>query len=235
MKSESIKEITIALAKAQIAFKPIKRTEKVDYPTAGGRKNYNYAPLSEVIEATKEALSTNGLAITQSTKLVGEHTVLETLLSHSSGEWLSGELYVGRQDQAPQAEGSALTYKRRYGMSAMLCVSSEEDDDAEGAGKEDVKVSSPTIKKTIPKPLTPQELYELALKQETGADLCKFAMKNGWTKERLQKTLGIVKSADIIDVRTAAVVLFPKEVQPSKNKLIEEAKKLGAIEIKEGG
>ena len=139
MKSESIKELTAALAKAQISFKPIKRTEKVDYATTGGRKKYNYAPLDEVIEATKKALSDNGLAITQSTYLQSGNVILETLLSHSSGEWLSSELYVGKQDQPPQSEGSSLTYKRRYGMSAILCVSSEEDDDAEGttgAGEE---------------------------------------------------------------------------------------------------
>ncbi len=130
-KSESIKELTSALAKSQIAFKPIKKTEKVDYQTTGGRKKYNYAPLSEVIEATRQALSDNGLAITQSTTLVEGNTILETLLSHSSGEWRLGELYVGKQDQSPQSEGSALTYKRRYGMSAMLCVASEDDDDGD--------------------------------------------------------------------------------------------------------
>lgn len=138
MKSTSIKEITTALAKAQIAFLPIKRTEKVDYATTGGRKKYNYAPLVEVIEATKKALSDNGLAITQATYLQEGNIILETLLSHISGEWLSGELFVGKQDQPPQSEGSALTYKRRYGMSAILCVSSEEDDDAELAeGREE--------------------------------------------------------------------------------------------------
>ncbi len=136
MKSESIKEITTALCKAQMAFKPIKRTERVGYDTTKGRKQYNYAPLNEVIEATKQALADNGLAVTQSTYLQGGNTILETLLSHSSGEWLSGELYVGKQDQPPQTEGSALTYKRRYGMSAILGVSSEEDDDTEEAMKE---------------------------------------------------------------------------------------------------
>jgi len=138
-KSESIKEITTALAKAQIAFLPILRTAEVDYPTTTGRKKYNYAPLSEVIEATKKALSDNGLVVTQTTKLIEGNNILETLLSHISGEWLSGELYIGKQDQPPQSEGSSLTYKRRYGMSAILNVSSEEDDDAEGAKSKEEK------------------------------------------------------------------------------------------------
>ena len=133
VKSDSIKELTAALADAQIAFLPIKRTEKVDYQTVSGRKKYDYAPLGAIIDATKKGLSDNGLAVTQATKLSDGNTVLETLLSHSSGEWLSGELYIGKQDMPPQSLGSALTYMRRYGMSAILCVSSEDDDDGEGA------------------------------------------------------------------------------------------------------
>lgn len=133
--SESLKAISVALAKAHLAFKPIIKSSKVDYATSSGRKQYSYAPLSEVIEATKEALSANELALIQFTKLVEGNVILITLLAHSSGEWVAGELYVGRQDQPPQSEGSSLTYKRRYGMSAMLGVASEEDDDAETATK----------------------------------------------------------------------------------------------------
>ena len=43
------------------------------------------------------------------------------------------EMFVGSQEQPPQSEGSALTYKRRYSLSALLGLASEEDDDAEGA------------------------------------------------------------------------------------------------------
>ncbi len=194
MKSESIKEITIALTKAQLAFKPIKRIGKVDYQIAGGRKKYSYAPLSEVIEATKQALADNGLAVTQATKFLDGNTILETLLSHVSGEWLSGELYVGKQDQPPQSEGSALTYKRRYGISAMLCVASEDDDDGEEAntaeGKPPDRLPERTESKSNPidkplsimntlvskKLLTPVEAKEL---------LTKFGAKGKSAKEML--------------------------------------------------
>ncbi len=148
MKSESIKEITAALAKAQLAFLPIKKIEKVDYMTTKGRIRYSYAPLSEVIEATRKALSDNGLAITQSTILRDGGIILETLLSHSSGEWRSGELYVGKQDQSPKDFGSVLTYMRRYGMSAILNVASEDDDDGGKDGEEETtqeKVESKAV------------------------------------------------------------------------------------------
>jgi len=165
--TESIKELTAALAKAQIAFLPIKRTEKVSYPTAAGPKSYKYAPLSDVIEATKKALSDNGLAVIQRTKLVDGNLLLETILSHVSGDRIVSEMYVGKQDQSPQSEGSALTYKRRYGQSAILCVASE-DDDAEKAEAEKAEagknsshpVTAPKLKKTPPAQGTPEHFCE---------------------------------------------------------------------------
>ncbi len=225
MKSESIKEITAALAKAQIVFLPIKKTEKVDYATDKGRKKYNYAPLVEVIEATKKGLSDNGLAVTQSTYIQGESIILETLLSHSSGEWFSGELYVGRKDQSPQSEGSALTYKRRYGMSAILCVSSEEDDDAQGVEGKDKKIVIPSempVKEPVkgdttdktkqsPPDVKPtnestdsKSLFQFA----DGKELVSYAMKvkkMAWKK--IQTDLGIVTPEDIKDIPAAMKVL----------------------------
>ena len=140
MESQTVGKLTEALAKAQIAFLPVKRTEKVDFSTAGGaRKKYNYAPLEAVIEATKKALSDNGLAVMQTLKSAEESTLLEPLLSHISGEWVKSEVYVGKQDLAPQLLGSALTYMRRYSLSAILNIASEEDDDAESVtGREQI-------------------------------------------------------------------------------------------------
>lgn len=230
MKSESIKEITTALTKAQIAFLPIKRTEKVGYDTKSGSKKYNYAPLDVVIEATKKALSMNGLAVTQSTKLVEGNTILETLLSHSSGEWLSGELCVGKQDQPPQTLGSALTYMRRYGYSAMLCVSSEEDDDAESAT--DKKI--PENKRPDPNKITDEQYQKiLALATEKGVSLSQVG------KSYIKATLGKTQSKELTQVEALQMIedllsgKLSKDWKP-ENKLVEEAKKLGAVEIEEG-
>ena len=232
-KSESTKEITVALAKAQIAFKPIKRTEKVGYDTKGGSsKKYNYAPLDVVIEATKQALSDNGLAITQTTKLVEGDTILETLLCHSSGEWLSGELYVGKQEQAPQSEGSALTYKRRYGMSAILCVASEEDDDAESVVEKEPSKESKEALVELEKTETTKPSTELPDFNSVGEAL-NYATKHGWTLAKIKTATGINNPTDIKDISAFMAVLFPNS-KPKSKTLVQEAKKLGAVEIKEG-
>ena len=147
-KSDTITGLAAALAKAQASYLPVKQGGKVDYMTSKGRKKYTYATLSEIFEAVRKALSENGLAILQPTKMNDKVLVVETFLCHSSGEWIKGEIIIepiGTKDpQAldsaltydPQALGSAMTYARRYALSAMLGIAAEEDDDAESASKQ---------------------------------------------------------------------------------------------------
>jgi hypothetical protein len=58
--------------------------------------------------------------------------MLVTTLLHSSGEWISGEMPVLTKDASPQAQGSGLTYARRYALAAIVGVY-QTDDDAEAA------------------------------------------------------------------------------------------------------
>jgi len=69
--------------------------------------------------------------------LPGEYLVVETLLAHSSGEWIKSEIRIDPIAKDPQAIGSSLTYARRYALSSLLGIASEEDDDAEGADGEE--------------------------------------------------------------------------------------------------
>ena len=134
MQSETIGELSKALGKAQSEFPQIKRSQKVNFATAGGtRIKYSYAPLSEIFDAIRKPLAENGLAISQPMTIIDGKLIVETVLSHSSGEWISGQILIESQKLDPQSIGSALTYARRYSLSALLGIASEEDDDAEGA------------------------------------------------------------------------------------------------------
>ncbi len=242
MKSESIKELSIALSKAQMGFKPIKRTVKVGYDTTKGRKQYNYAPLNEIIDATKQALSDNGLAITQLPELVDGNTVLETLLSHSSGEWISSKMYVGRQDQPPQIEGSALTYKRRYSISAILGVASEDDDDGEIATDAKPEIKEPVKAREKPEPTAPAPTKEASNKiteaqtkkiyvsvKEKGitADQVKAYLKKIFNK-MFTKELTISEASRLIEDIEAGKI-------GGESALVKAAKNMGAEVIEEGG
>lgn len=132
--SESITELAAALAKAQAAFEPITKDKTVKVRTkAGGEYSFSYAPLESIIGAVRPALSQAGLFITQALTNIDGNDFIETTLVHSSGQWIANLVPVLVQEQGPQAYGSAITYARRYGVTTLLCIVADDDDDANGA------------------------------------------------------------------------------------------------------
>lgn len=147
-KSETIGNLAMALCQFQGEVTNPKNT------AANPFFKSKYAPLSEVINVTKELMHKHGLSVLQSPSGDGEHIVITTLLMHSSGEWIEGEPLVLKADKVTaQGAGSAITYGRRYALSAILGIASEEDDDANHAtgnkeqGKADVKPFGASTKK----------------------------------------------------------------------------------------
>ena len=59
--------------------------------------------------------------------------VVETMLTHTSGEWVRSELALPLAKHDPQGVGSAVTYGRRYGLAAIIGVVADVDDDANHA------------------------------------------------------------------------------------------------------
>jgi len=125
-KSDTITELAKALIKAQSELKGAKRTQVNPYFKS------HYADLAEIWDTCREPLNKNGLAICQTIDTEGEKTYLETVLLHESGEWISGRLPLLLTKLDAQGQGSAITYARRYSISAIVGVS-EIDDDAEAA------------------------------------------------------------------------------------------------------
>ena len=118
--------LAAALAKAQASFPPIVRDKEV----AGRSYSYKYAPLDAILAAVREPLSTNGLAIAQPL----EGADLVTLLLHESGATLTARTPLPPWDGVQQY-GSMVTYIRRYALTAMLGIATEDDDDGEAAAK----------------------------------------------------------------------------------------------------
>ena len=123
-KSDSIAALAAALSKAQGSIRGAVKDS--DNPFFKSR----YADLASVVEAIRCAFSENGLSYTQviapSEK---EEVSVETVILHASGEWLScGVLSLPVSKSDAQGYGSALTYARRYGLSAAAGVAPEDDD-----------------------------------------------------------------------------------------------------------
>lgn len=127
-KSDSITELAKALAKFQGEIKNPSNTATNPYFKS------KYAPLNDVLNLVRPLLSKNGLSIVQAPSGDGENIVVTTTLIHESGEWIEFPPLVLKADKATaQGAGSAITYARRYALSAVLGISSEDDDDGNHA------------------------------------------------------------------------------------------------------
>lgn len=92
-----------------------------------------YADFAAVVDAIRKPLSNNGLSYVQVVSSTKGCVAVTTRLLHISGQSLSGVLTLPVGTESPQAYGSAITYGRRYSLSAMVGLASEEDDDGNAA------------------------------------------------------------------------------------------------------
>lgn len=128
--------IADALAKAQGAMSSVAKDRDVEVKSEKGRYTFRYATLAAIWDVIRKPLSDNGLSVVQLPSVADRKVVVETRLLHSSGEALSSTLELPLANPTPQGVGSALTYARRYGLSAMLGVVSDDDDDGQEAAKQ---------------------------------------------------------------------------------------------------
>lgn len=132
MQSETIGALAAALAKAQSQISGAVKD------AANPFFKSKYADLESVWQACRKPLTDNNLAVTQTSRYTTDGLMLVTTLLHSSGEWISGEMPVVTKDASPQAQGSGITYARRYALAAIVGVY-QTDDDAEAAQARGVK------------------------------------------------------------------------------------------------
>ena len=95
-----------------------------------------YADLTSVMLACKDALAANDLAVLQLSRIHESGApVLVTRIIHTSGEHIEGEFpLVCKDPNDPQKLGSAVTYARRYALSAALGITADDDDGQAAAG-----------------------------------------------------------------------------------------------------
>jgi hypothetical protein len=128
--SEQINELATALSKAQGAWGALKKDSR--NPHFGNK----YASLSAIFDVVQAPLAENGLSLLQLPQPTGEQEVcVETVVLHTSGQWISCEVALPVSKADAQGFGSAVTYAKRYGAAAILRIAADEDDDAESARK----------------------------------------------------------------------------------------------------
>jgi hypothetical protein len=128
-RSDSIKELATALNKAQGEFQHARKETKNEYFKS------NYADLASCIDAAKKPLADNGLSVSQIIDITDDgHMILETILMHTSGEFLSGRSYLNPLKNDPQSFGSVCSYFRRYAFSAITGIAADDDDGNSASG-----------------------------------------------------------------------------------------------------
>lgn len=127
-RSKTFKEITKAMIKFQSEIKLVPKG------TANPFFSSKYADLGAIWNEIRKPLSANSLMVTHGVKSEGRTVNITTLVVHVSGEWMETDIEMEAKNLGAQAVGSVITYGKRYGISALLNVVSEgEDDDGEGA------------------------------------------------------------------------------------------------------
>jgi hypothetical protein len=109
----------------------------------------NYADLAAVKDEAQPFLTKFGLAVVQKPSfLVVEETVYDTLVTKvvhaKSGEFEESTMILKPIKSDPQAQGSAITYARRYAFMAVLGLVADDDDDGNAASAPAPKFTAPT-------------------------------------------------------------------------------------------
>lgn len=155
--SGQVDKIFTAMAKAQGEMGHAAKTEENEFY---GSK---YADLTACFEAVRQPLFMNGLCIIQSPSAelgyedhdekYSASVTLNTLIGHTSGQWIVGKLSMPLSREDAHSVGSAVTYARRYALAAMLGLAQADDD---GNAATSVETEKPDIgmrppKKTVKK------------------------------------------------------------------------------------
>jgi hypothetical protein len=132
--SSEISELAKALINVQRTIQPA--IKDATNPFVQNR----YATLNSVMDSCREALLVNSIWMTQfPVPAEPGYLGLVTKLTHAeSGQWQSSLAVVPLPKADPQGMGSAMTYARRYALSAMLGIVTDDDDG------EDAKMSTKT-------------------------------------------------------------------------------------------
>lgn len=132
-KSETIGKLSLALSKLQGEISDVHKDQK--------GYGYMYANLSSVLDICRPLCAKYELAVAQlccnsidqlsiNPAIVG----VETVLTHSSGEWISSAFFMpataGKGMSSAQAAGSVITYARRYALAAILGITQVDNDAA---------------------------------------------------------------------------------------------------------
>ena len=142
--SENITELAEAFCLAQAKFPTIHKNSQ--------GYGYKYADLTDIINVIRPILADHDLMFLQS---IGPNGVLTTRLMHKSGQYMEDSFELpGMKDNKTnmnnvQQMGAQITYCRRYALSSMLGLATDEDTDGVDKAYEELSKKSAELAKQI--------------------------------------------------------------------------------------
>lgn len=195
-KSDEINEIVKALAKVQSEIQNPKKDANNPFFKS------KYSTLDNVIDAYKDLCSKNDLIVLENpvSKVDENGKVLvgiEVQIMHTSGQFLSFDPYLlSPVKNDPQGIGSGVTYARRYTLSSVFNIASEEDDDGNSASQNNKQNSQQSNQpQTNNKMASEKQLGLLHYKSKELADL------HSMGHDELKVKLGIKTGMSEIDFK----------------------------------
>jgi hypothetical protein len=181
-----------------------------------------YADLPAVKAAAQPILTKHGIAVVQEPgfTVVADkvYDTLTTTVIHGAGgydNWLKSTMILKPAKNDPQAQGSAITYARRYAFMAVLGLVADEDDDGNAASAK----ARPTRAKA-PKPADPDdenaaEVRKAVQRVKAAAKAAGFTPEAGgqYFKETYKESL--ISCTDL-DKLTEAAVYFETKAAPAE-------------------
>lgn len=182
------------LAKALAAFQAelphIGKANLAVVKSDKGSYKYTYADLSDISAKVLPLLAKHGLSFSaKPTLLDGKIFVLEYTLRHASGESDTG-FYPLNASGTPQQIGSAITYARRYALSAVTGIVPDEDDDGQAASAAPV----------------PEQRAETSAVDQARDDLAAMIAENKWDPIVVRKRYAAEFGHPLRDATDAAAV-----------------------------
>ena len=156
---------------------------------SGKAQGRAFSSLKDICKTIKDNSASTGLSHSETWRALGtDHAVLTVTLHHESGESISSELPVditqkNRSGSREQAQGSAMTYARRYLLLGIYGLANDDEDDDGEATTTSSSASKPApVAKSVSVP-KPQQKPDAA-----SAD--------GLTSDEKDLCLSIIKDPD---------------------------------------
>lgn len=159
-KSETIIKLAKSLVETQKELKqPLKDAKNPFFKS-------EYVPLENVAEAITQTATKYGLAFSQyATTTENGNVSVGTIVFHESGEYIEyPPLILKPENTKPQSIGSAITYAKRYALSAIFGITSDKDDDGNKANENGENQKQPQKRNQKQAPQNEPNVHEIVEK-----------------------------------------------------------------------